>query len=68
MLEKALKCTTLILPIGQASDSAHLANERIRIENLTRGITLFSIFFQNIAEIGKQKHTNEFSPLSVDPN
>eukprot|EP01066_Platyproteum_vivax_P008578 Platyproteum_vivax@DN3621_c0_g1_i1.p1 len=39
LLEKALgtKMVTVQIPLGQASDSAHLANERLRLSNLVKG-------------------------------
>ena len=36
-LEKRFGACAVHIPIGQASDNAHLPNERIRLENLTRG-------------------------------
>ena len=36
-LEKMLGAPALLLPMGQSSDNVHLANERIRRENLIRG-------------------------------
>eukprot|EP00736_Rhodelphis_marinus_P004069 Rmarinus@m.7263 len=37
MLEKSLRAPAMQIPLGQAEDSAHLPNERIRYENLLRG-------------------------------
>ena len=39
---------TLHLPIGQASDRAHLSNERIRWENLVKGKHVFKEFLKNL--------------------
>lgn len=36
-LEKTFGACAVHVPMGQASDSAHLPNERIRLENLMRG-------------------------------
>eukprot|EP00667_Euglena_gracilis_P000717 EG_transcript_716 len=39
---------TLHLPLGQASDRAHLSNERIRWENLVKGKNVLKAFFQHL--------------------
>lgn len=48
-LEKEFGCTALQLPLGQSSDQAHLANERISLENLRRGKTVIERFFTRVA-------------------
>jgi acetylornithine deacetylase/succinyl-diaminopimelate desuccinylase-like protein len=41
-LEKALGAPALHLPMGQASDNAHLPNERMRVHNLVQGKKVLS--------------------------
>jgi di- and tripeptidase len=36
-LEKTFGACAVHVPLGQASDNAHLPNERIRLQNLSRG-------------------------------
>jgi len=55
-LEKALSTGALLLPLGQASDSAHLKNERIRLENLVRGKDVVKLLLKNLGK--SAKHTN----------
>lgn len=37
VLEEILGAPALLIPMGQASDNCHLANERIRLTNLFKG-------------------------------
>lgn len=37
VFEKILGAPALLIPMGQASDNCHLANERIRVTNLVKG-------------------------------
>lgn len=45
ILEKELGAQAVHLPMGQASDHAHLPNERIRLMNLRRGQAVVRRFF-----------------------
>lgn len=45
LLEQELGATAVHLPMGQASDAAHLADERIRSVNLFRGRDVVTRFF-----------------------
>lgn len=45
LLEKELNAKALHLPMGQASDHAHLPNERIRLVNLEKGQAVVRRFF-----------------------
>uniref|UniRef100_A0A6B2LGX0 Uncharacterized protein n=1 Tax=Arcella intermedia TaxID=1963864 RepID=A0A6B2LGX0_9EUKA len=47
-LEKVLHTQALILPMGQASDAAHLKNERFRLENFYKGKDVIKTFIKNI--------------------
>lgn len=47
-MEKMLCAPALLLPLGQASDAAHLHNERIRLENLKKGKDVVKEFFKNL--------------------
>jgi len=51
-LEKSLQAPALLLPLGQSSDSAHLKNERLRLENLIKGKEVFKYFFKEIGRSG----------------
>ncbi|PVF99923.1 Zn-dependent exopeptidase [Serendipita vermifera] len=48
-LEKTFSCPALHLPLGQSTDQAHLANERISINNLLKGKSVLERFFLNIS-------------------
>jgi acetylornithine deacetylase/succinyl-diaminopimelate desuccinylase-like protein len=49
-LARELDAPVLVLPLGQSSDAAHLANERIRWENLIKGKLVFERLLQNLGE------------------
>jgi acetylornithine deacetylase/succinyl-diaminopimelate desuccinylase-like protein len=49
-LARELEAPVLVLPLGQSSDAAHLANERIRWENLIKGKLVFEKLLQNLGE------------------
>ncbi|KZW01583.1 glutathione degradosome [Exidia glandulosa HHB12029] len=49
-LEKEFGCNALQLPLGQSTDQAHLANERISLNNLRRGKSVFERFFTRVAQ------------------
>ena len=48
-LEETLKASALHLPLGQASDSAHMINERLRILNLFNGRAIMKELILSIA-------------------
>lgn len=48
-LEKTFACPALHLPMGQSSDQAHLANERISVNNLLKGKAVLERFFLSMA-------------------
>ncbi|EFI27177.1 hypothetical protein CC1G_15002 [Coprinopsis cinerea okayama7 len=49
-LEKEFGCHALHFPMGQASDQAHLPNERISLINLHKGRDVVQRFFRKAAE------------------
>ena len=49
ILEKVFGAPVVHLPMGQASDAAHLPNERIRWLNLTKGQDVVETFIKSIA-------------------
>ena len=51
ILEKELGAQAVHLPMGQASDHAHLPNERIRLVNLSRGQSVVRRFFQALGDM-----------------
>ncbi|KAL4804478.1 hypothetical protein BDV18DRAFT_143243 [Aspergillus unguis] len=49
-LEKEFSAPAANLPCGQASDNAHLYNERLRVENLYKSREIFSYVFSQLPE------------------
>lgn len=49
-LEKEFGCHALHLPMGQASDQAHLPNERISLINLNKGKAVVERFLAKTAD------------------
>lgn len=49
-LEKELSAPAANLPCGQASDNAHLDNERMRVENLYKSREIFRYVFANLVD------------------
>ncbi len=47
-LEKQFEAPAAHLPCGQASDSAHLDNERLRVTNLLKSREIFAVVFQKL--------------------
>jgi acetylornithine deacetylase/succinyl-diaminopimelate desuccinylase-like protein len=54
ILENILKAPALHLPIGQASDRAHLENERLRLLNFHKGKDVFKAFIQELSSLPSQ--------------
>jgi di- and tripeptidase/Cys-Gly metallodipeptidase DUG1 len=55
-LQKMLGAPALLLPMGQASDCPHLANERIRRLNLLRGKNVVKNL---LVEVGRAAATQQ---------
>jgi len=53
-LARELNTDVLVLPLGQSSDAAHLANERIRWSNLIKGKLVFE---QTLTNLGAARAT-----------
>lgn len=51
ILEKVLQAPALHLPMGQASDHAHLPNERIRLLNLEKGQAVVRRFLRSLGHV-----------------
>ncbi|KDN43426.1 Zn-dependent exopeptidase [Tilletiaria anomala UBC 951] len=51
ILEKELNAPAVHLPMGQASDSAHLSDERMRLLNLQKGKAVLSTFFKSLPSL-----------------
>lgn len=49
-LEKEFSAPAANLPCGQASDNAHLDNERMRVENLYKSREIFRYVFANLVD------------------
>ena len=47
-LERELNAPAAMFPMGQASDNAHLGNERMRVENLYKGREVFKKVFSQL--------------------
>ncbi|KAL7423602.1 hypothetical protein Q5752_001183 [Cryptotrichosporon argae] len=50
-LERELGAPCVHLPLGQASDAGHLANERIRLLNLRNGKRVVETYLQKVAQL-----------------
>eukprot|EP01064_Diplonema_japonicum_P024893 TRINITY_DN3569_c0_g1_i1.p1 TRINITY_DN3569_c0_g1~~TRINITY_DN3569_c0_g1_i1.p1 ORF type:complete len:1200 (+),score=238.80 TRINITY_DN3569_c0_g1_i1:18-3617(+) len=46
-IQEGLQVPVVQLPLGQSKDSAHLPNERIRVENLLRGVDVLKNLLEN---------------------
>lgn len=53
-LEKEFDAPAAHLPCGQASDHAHLDNERLRVENLYKSREIFRLVFRKLGERAAQ--------------
>lgn len=51
-LEKEFQAPAAHLPCGQASDSAHLDNERLRLSNLYKSREIFRFVFKELSKKG----------------
>lgn len=58
-LERTLGCSSVHLPLGQSSDSAHLPNERIRTHNLTQGCKVLEKILLSFAASEEARHGGE---------
>ncbi|KNC53093.1 WD repeat protein [Thecamonas trahens ATCC 50062] len=56
-LEETLGAPALHIPMGQASDNGHLANERLRVTNLVNGKRMFRRVMEGLPSLGKVKTT-----------
>ena len=54
LLEQLLGAPAIMIPLGQASDAPHLANERMRRSNLFRGKNVIREFLQEVASAHAQ--------------
>ncbi|KAI0629895.1 Zn-dependent exopeptidase [Trametes polyzona] len=61
-LEKEFSCHALHLPLGQSSDQAHLADERISLSNLRRGKRVVERFLANVASTPSPSPVTTQSP------
>ncbi|GMH45158.1 hypothetical protein BSKO_13115 [Bryopsis sp. KO-2023] len=52
VLEKILDAPALLIPMGQASDNCHLANERIRVTNLHKGKYMIRHLLEEVVSSG----------------
>ncbi|KAI0770454.1 hypothetical protein C8Q74DRAFT_1449046 [Fomes fomentarius] len=65
-LEKEFACHALHLPLGQSTDQAHLADERISLSNLCRGKCVVERFLTNVADV-PHTSTTETTKIVADP-
>jgi hypothetical protein len=61
-LEDKLGASAVHLPLGQASDAAHLPNERMRLENLLKGKRVFQHFLTELATTARCAPPREHPP------
>lgn len=69
-LSTHLAAPALLLPMGQSSDSAHLANERIRLSNLLRGKDVIKHLLSNLytqPDIAANPPALDLHPIPVRP-
>eukprot|EP01059_Diplonema_ambulator_P026224 TRINITY_DN4345_c0_g1_i1.p1 TRINITY_DN4345_c0_g1~~TRINITY_DN4345_c0_g1_i1.p1 ORF type:complete len:1221 (+),score=406.54 TRINITY_DN4345_c0_g1_i1:60-3722(+) len=54
-MQSELKVPVLQLPLGQAKDSPHLPNERMRVENLVKGVNVIKLMLRNLAAVNRPR-------------
>lgn len=66
-LEDKLGASAVHLPLGQASDAAHLPNERMRLENLLKGKRVFQHFLTELATTARGAPPRDHPPPPPPP-
>lgn len=64
-LEKEFNAPAAMFPMGQASDNAHLDNERIRVENLYKGKDVLKILLSRLGTINRKNLRNRASTMTI---
>lgn len=54
-LEKLLGAPAVLLPMGQSSDAPHLANERVRVQNLVKGRGICKRLLRGMAQLTQEQ-------------
>lgn len=55
LLEEMLGAPAIMIPMGQASDAPHLANERIRRSNLFRGKNVIRRLLEDVVALARER-------------
>lgn len=64
-LEKEFDAPAAMFPMGQASDNAHLDNERIRVENLYKGRDVLRMLFSRLGTQLGSRLRNRASTITI---
>ena len=64
-LEREFDAPAAMFPMGQASDNAHLDNERIRVENLYKGRDVLKILFSRLGTTPNFTLNNRASTITI---
>lgn len=64
-LEKEFGAPAAMFPMGQASDNAHLDNERIRVENLYKGRDVLKMLFSRLGTHSSFNLRNRASTITI---
>lgn len=64
-LEKEFEAPAAMFPMGQASDNAHLDNERMRVENLYKGRDVLRMLFSRLGTSPERRLRARASSLTI---
>lgn len=64
-LEREFGAAAAMFPMGQASDNAHLDNERIRVENLYKGRDVLKMLFSRLGTSTHYSLRNRASTITI---
>lgn len=64
-LEREFDAPAAMFPMGQASDNAHLDNERIRVENLYKGRDVLRTLFSRLGVASNYSIRNRASTITI---
>lgn len=64
-LEREFDAPAAMFPMGQASDNAHLDNERMRVENLYKGRDVLKMLFSRLGTSNRHNLRNRASTITI---
>lgn len=64
-LEREFNAPAAMFPMGQASDNAHLDNERMRVENLYKGRDVLKMLFSRLGANSNLRLRNRASTVTI---